>query len=210
MFSAQSSEEIRYGVIVCPDCDLLNRLPDGCRGSLLCSRCGAVLARYRPNSIDRSLALTFTAVILFLLSNAFPFLAMESGGMVQETTLLSGTLELWRHGLYLLSLLVLSTCVLVPLLQMIGLLYILIPLRWARHPARHAALIFRFIQIAEPWGMMEVFMIGILVASVKLGHMASLFPGTSVFSFGALILVMASVFSSLDSRLLWHLLDLRR
>ena len=198
-------------VIACPDCDLLNRLPaEKTTATLLCSRCGAVLARHKPNSIERSLALTLTALTLFILANSFPFLAMKTGGMVQETTLLTGIHELWKQELYGLASLVLLTCVLVPLVQMVGLLYILLPLQWDRRPAIHGARVFRLVQEIAPWGMMEVFMMGILVALVKLGHMATIVPGISVFSFGGLIFVMAAAFSALDPPLLWQRLDLRQ
>lgn len=198
-------------VIACPDCDLLNRLPtEETTATLLCSRCGAVLARHKPNSIERSLALTLTALTLFILSNSFPFLAIKTGGFVQETTLLTGIRELWKQDMQGLSCLVLLTCVLVPGLQMFGLLYILMPLQGRRRPAAHAARVFRLVQEVAPWGMMEVFMMGILVALVKLGHMATIVPGISVFSFGGLIFVMAAAFSSLDPPLLWQSLDLRR
>ncbi|MEW6518927.1 MAG: paraquat-inducible protein A [Thermodesulfobacteriota bacterium] len=198
-------------VVACHDCDLLNRLPAGIEATLVCARCGAVLRRHRrANSIDRSLALTLAALILFIISNSFPFLAMKSGGFVQETTLLTGIHELWKQELYGLSSLVLLTCVLVPLAQIAGLLYILAPLQWAPRPAPQAARVFRLVQEVAPWGMMEVFMLGILVALVKLGKMATIIPGISVFSFGLLIFVMAAAFSSLDPPLLWDRLDLRR
>lgn len=200
----------RPRVVACPDCDLLNRFPEDYRSTLLCARCGAVLYRRRPNSIDRSLALALAALVLFLLSNSFPFLAMKSGGFVQETTLLTGIRELWKQELQGLSLLVLFTCVVAPLAQMLGLLYILAPLKWGRRPAVGAARVFRLVQEIAPWGMMEVFMMGILVALVKLGHMATIVPGVSVYSFGALIFVMAAAFSCLDPHLLWDRLDLRR
>lgn len=198
-------------IVACPDCDLLNRFPDQVRDKLLCHRCGAVLyRRHHHNSIDISLALTLTALLLFLISNSFAFLAMKSGGFIQETTLLTGIHELWKQELYGLSALVFFTCILVPLLQMAGLLYILAPLQWGRRPAPHATRVFRLVQEVAPWGMMEIFMIGILVALVKLGHMATIVPGISVFSFGALIFAMAAAFISLDPPLLWERLDLRR
>ena len=197
-------------IVACHDCDLLNRLPGQSTATILCARCGAVLRRAKPNSIERSLALTLCGLILFVLSNSFPFLAMKTGGFVQETTLLTGIHELWKQELYGLATLVLLTCVLVPLAQMTGLLYILAPLHWARGPAPFAARVFRLVQEVAPWGMMEVFMVGILVALVKLGHMATIIPGVSVFSFGALIFVMAAAFTSLDPPLLWDRLDLRR
>jgi paraquat-inducible protein A len=204
-------ESLPPTVIACPDCDLLNRLPaKETTATLQCGRCGAVLIRHKPNSIERSLALTLTALTLFVLSNSFPFLAMKTGGFVQETTLLTGIRELWKQDMQGLSCLVLLTCVLVPGLQMIGLLYILMPLQWGRRPAAHAARVFRLVQEVAPWGMMEVFMMGVLVALVKLGHMATIVPGISVFSFGGLIFVMAAAFSTLDPPLLWQRLDLRR
>ncbi|MBI4791989.1 MAG: paraquat-inducible protein A [Deltaproteobacteria bacterium] len=200
----------RQNVVACHDCDLLNRLPAGTGATLVCVRCGAVLRKHRTNSIDRSLALTLAALILFIVSNSFPFLAMKSGGFVQETTLLTGVRELWKQELYGLSSLVLLTCVLVPLAQITGLLYILAPLRWNAGPAPHAVRVFRLVQDVAPWGMMEVFMLGILVALVKLGKMAIIIPGISVFSFCFLIFVMAAAFATLDPPLLWDRLDLRR
>lgn len=194
-------------LVACPDCDLLNRLDGPATATLVCRRCGAILRRHRPNSIDRSLALIVAALLLFALANSFPFLAMKSGGFIQETTLLSGVQQLWHQGLRLLAALVLATCVLVPAMQMIGLLAILLPLRLGWRPLPGAASILRLVQAAAPWGMMEVFMVGILVALVKLGHMATIVPGVSVFSFAALIVVMAAAFSTLDPALIWARLD---
>ena len=196
-------------LVACPDCDLLNRLAGPATATLLCARCGAVLRRHRPDSIDRTLALVVAALLLFALANAFPFLAMQTGGLVQETTLLSGVHELWRQDLRLLAALVFCTCVLVPAAQLTGLVTILLPLRLGRRPPPGAARILRLVQAAAPWGMMEVFMLGILVALVKLGHMATIVPGVSVFSFAALIVVMAAAFSTLDPVLLWARLDPR-
>jgi paraquat-inducible protein A len=197
-------------IMACPDCDILSRFPAASRCTYLCMRCGAVLYRHRPDSIDRSLALTCAALILFIISNSFPFLAMKSGGLIQQTTLISGIVELWRQELYALAAVVMLTCLVVPLTQMTGLLYILAPLRWAARPAPLANRVFRLILHATPWGMMEVFMLGILVALVKLGKMATIVPGISAFSFVVLILVMAWAVSNLNPAELWDHLDQRR
>jgi len=196
-------------VVACHDCDLLNQLPEEVTATLLCARCGAVLHRYRPNSIDRSLALTLSALTLFIVALSFPFLAMKSGGFIQETRLLTGIMELWRQELYGLATLVLFTCVLIPLGQIAGLLYLLAPLKWSL-PAPHAMRVFRLLRHVAPWGMLEIFMLGILVALVKLGKMATIVPGISVFAFGLLVLVMAAAISALDPPLLWERLERRR
>ena len=196
-------------VVACHDCDLLNHLPDEVPATLLCARCGAVLRRHRPDSIDRSLALTLSALILFVVANSFPFLAMKSGGFVQESRLMTGIHELWLQELYGLATLVLLTCVLIPLGQIAGLLYLLVPLKWEL-PAPHAIRVFRLMRHITPWGMLEIFMLGILVALVKLGKMATIVPGISVFAFGLLVLVMAAAISALDPPLLWERLDRRQ
>ena len=206
---APNRDPVPPSLVACPDCDLLNRLDGPAAATLLCARCGAVLRRHRPDSIDRTLALVVAALLLFALANAFPFLAMQTGGLVQETTLLSGVHELWRQDLRLLAALVFATCVLVPAAQLIGLGTILLPLRLGRRPPPGATRILRLVQAAAPWGMMEVFMLGILVALVKLGHMATIVPGVSVFSFAALIVVMAAALSTLDPALVWARLDPR-
>ena len=206
---APNRDPVPPSLVACPDCDLLNRLAGPATATLLCARCGAVLRRHRPDSIDRTLALVVAALLLFALANAFPFLAMQTGGLVQETTLLSGVHELWRQDLRLLAALVFCTCVLVPAAQLIGLGTILLPLRLGRRPPPGATRILRLVQAAAPWGMMEVFMLGILVALVKLGHMATIVPGVSVFSFAALIVVMAAALSTLDPALVWARLDPR-
>lgn len=196
--------------VACPDCDLLNRLDQGCHLTQVCGRCGAVLQRYRPNSVDRSLALTIAALILLGISNFFPFLAMRSGGFFQETTLTTGVIELWVQKEYGLAVLIAFTCIGAPLMQIFGLLYILTPLRIGRKPLPGAAGLLRTTYHLAPWAMMEVFMIGILVALVKLSHMATIIPGISVLSFALLIFVMPAALSSLDLPLLWDKLDLRR
>jgi len=196
-------------VVACHDCDLLNQFPDEVTATLLCARCGAVLHRHKPNSIDRSLALTFSALTLFIVALCFPFLAMKSGGFVQETRLLTGIRELWRQDLYGLATLVLLTCVLIPLGQITGLLYLLAPLKW-NLPAPHAIRVFRLLRHVAPWGMLEIFMLGILVALVKLGKMATIVPGISVFAFGLLVLVMAAAINALDLPLLWERLGRRQ
>jgi len=196
-------------VVACHDCDLLNQLPDKTAATLLCARCGAVLRRHRPDSLDRSLALTLGALILFATALSFPFLAMKSGGFVQETTLLTGIHELWKQELYGLAALVLLTCVLVPLTQIGGLLYLLVPVK-LNLSAPGAIPVFRLLQHVAPWGMLEIFMLGILVALVKLGKMATIVPGISAFAFGALVLVMAAAITVLDPPLLWERLDRRQ
>jgi paraquat-inducible protein A len=82
------------------------------------------------------------------------------------------------------------------------MLYVLLPLKFNRLP-RMLPRVFRLVQSLQPWGMMEVFMLGILVSVVKLAKTAKVVPGIALFSFLVLIFVMAASAASLDPKLIW-------
>jgi paraquat-inducible protein A len=190
--------------IACHDCDLIHHInPLPAKGAAVCIRCGAVLYKHKPNSQERTLAFAFAALILFVLANSFPFLGLKIGAQVRQTTLITGIYELYRQGVQVIAILVLLTTVLVPFIQMMCLFYILLPLKFGRLPKR-LPWVLRFFQRIQPWGMIEVFMVGILVSVVKLAKMAKIIPGISLYSFLALIFVLSAMTVSLDAHLIWQ------
>lgn len=193
-------------LMACHECDLLHRVagPIPAGATARCRRCGAALLRPRPRGTERALALALAGTILFALSNLFPFLSFKLQGLVQETLLLSGIRQLYAQGLGGLALLVLFTTIVAPGLQLLFLIYILAPLRWNRL-APGTFRVLRYFRQLQPWGMTEVFMLGILVSIVKLAKMAQVLPGISVYSFMALIFVIAAAMASLDPHAIWEL-----
>jgi len=199
-----------HSLMACHDCDLIQRLPHLSEpGTVQCVRCGAVLHQKKRNSIERTLSWTLAGLVLFGIANSFPFLAFKLEAQVRQTTLLTGIEELYAQGMPELSLIVLLTTVLVPLGQMLCMLYILLPLKFNFIP-RGLPRVFRIVRHLAPWSMMEVFMLGILVSVVKLAKMAKIVPGVALFSFLALIFVMAAMTASLDSHLIWEKWENRR
>ena len=190
--------------IACHECDVIHRIkPLPAKEAAHCIRCGAVLYKHKPNSLERTLAFAFAGLILFILANSFPFLGLKIGSQVRETTLITGIYELYVQGMQVIAILVLLTTVLVPFTQILCLLYILLPLKSHRLP-KGLPRLFRFVNSVGPWGMMEVFMVGILVSLVKLAGMAKITPGISLYSFLAFIFVLAAMTVSLDSHLIWQ------
>ena len=200
----QPSATTTEPLVACHECDLIHRvraLPTG--GKAACIRCGALLYQNKRNSLERSLAFVLAGLILFILANSFPFLALRIGSQIRQTTLITGIHELYLQHMQAVAILVFCTTILAPLFQMICLLYILLPLRLNRKP-RQLPVVFRFVRSLQPWSMMEVFMVGILVSVVKLAKMAQIIPGIALFCFLALIFVMAAMAVSLDEHLIWH------
>ena len=191
-------------LIACHECDLIHRMIEPpTKGAAHCIRCDAVLYKHKPNSLERTLAFAVAGLILFILANSFPFLGLKIGAQVRETTLITGINELYVQGMRVISILVLITTVLAPLIQMLCMFYVLLPLKFGRVP-KGLPRVFRFLNSVLPWSMMEVFMVGILVSVVKLAKMAKIIPGVSLYSFLALIFILAAMNVSLDSHLIWQ------
>ncbi|KAE8754827.1 MULTISPECIES: paraquat-inducible protein A [Paraburkholderia] len=207
MTTATTNEANEAGpipLVACHECDLLQREsavpPDG---TLRCCRCHAELYRAHPDSTDRALAFTLTCVVLFFISNLYPIVGLAVNGDLVETTLLGAVRVLYKDGMWPIAGLVLATTFLMPLMQMTAMAYLLVPLQLNRRPY-HADFVFRLMHLAQPWGMTEVLILGMLVALVKLAHIASVVPGVALWSFGALMLLLAAAGSAFDPHALWR------
>ena len=199
---------IEPGLIACHECGQVHRvmpLPDG--GGAKCTRCGSGLYRAKRNSIERSLMLTISALFLFVVAVSFPFMTFELEGREQQSDLFTGVWELYDQGLWPLAVLVFCAMILFPLLKLLGSLYVLLPLWLGKRPP-HAAGVFKLIETLHPWAMMEVFLLGVLVAYVKLVEMATIELGVALYSFSALIVVMVWAEASLDPREVWDRLPI--
>lgn len=191
-------------LIVCHDCDLPQRrvdVPPG--GRARCARCGAVLYRSRPGGLQVQMALNLTAILVFLTANLFPIVTLKAQGAHSATTLSGTAIALWQQGMEPVALLVLFTAILVPALELASLACLLWPLALGRAPAGFSRLLVLLHRV-HPWSMAEVFLMGVLVALVKLAHLAEVSPGVGLWSFGALIVLLALNAGSFDSQALWR------
>jgi len=194
-------------LIACRYCDLLQReipLKPGCAAS--CSRCGAVLYRNATDSIERTLAFTLAAAVLFVIANVFPLFAIEVQGSHSAITLFGAVRSLWDQQMHFISLLVFLTTILIPALELVTMTYLLLPLRFCHVPAGYTHFL-RVMQIVEPWSMIEVFMLGVLVSLVKLTGSFKVIPGVALWSFGCLTLLLAAAAASFSVRDVWARLN---
>ncbi|MFC5475730.1 paraquat-inducible protein A [Paraherbaspirillum soli] len=191
-------------LIACEGCDALYRKqPLGHAEIARCLRCGTELERDPGSQRERLLPLTVAALILFVIANAFPIVEIELQGLRSQTTLFGAILSLQAEGMSLVALLVLATTILSPLLQLLFLFYLLIPLARQVRPPGFSWLV-RAMQAMRPWGMVEVFLLGVLVAVVKLSNMATVLPDAALWAFGGLTVVLTAVFS-FDPRYFWQM-----
>ena len=196
-------------LFACHECDALQRLPVLSPGhTARCRTCGAKLLRYPRGGLQRSIALYSTALILLLLANAFPFLILDIQGRREVTTIFGASRALYSAGMAELAVAVFMTSILAPALLISSSLYVLLA-AWLRKPLRGARSALSWISHLQPWGMLDVFMLGVLVAFVKLGNMATMHVGISLYAFCGLIVMSAAATASLEPHMLWRQLDRR-
>jgi paraquat-inducible protein A len=197
-------------VIVCHACDLAHRL-DSLAGEarVRCVRCRAELYRTNDRSPDTAIALAATALALFILANVYPLVAMTVNGSTQMTTLIGAAEAFYEQGYSALALLVAFTAVIVPLIQVVTLLYVLVPLRLGRI-VRGQNLLFRMLTALRPWGLTEVFMLGAVVALVKLSAQAEVSPQVSLVAYGLLMMSSAALTSATPSEQYWRWVKAQR
>jgi paraquat-inducible protein A len=191
-------------MLACPECDLLHRAGRPGRGTIqLCTRCGAVLGRGGAITLDGVLALHVAALILLALANAFPLMAVRLHGTERMASIPGCVRVLDSLGWPWLSALLLTTVVLGPFVQLGGMILVLLQLH-RRRPGAWVPRVFRFLEEFQRWGMVEVFLLGILVSYAKLAQMATVVPGLSLYALGGFIVVAAMAASSLEPRTVWE------
>jgi paraquat-inducible protein A len=189
----------------CHECDLLQRepiLPPG--GVACCPRCNAVLYRDIPDSIDRGLAYALGAAILFIVANIFPIVGLEVQGTLNATSLYGAVEKIWDNDMKGVAALVFATTILIPAVEISLMLYVLLPLKFGRLPGELASIL-RIVQSVRPWSMTQVFILGVLVALVKLAHLAHVVPGVALWAFGGLIVLLTAAGSTFNMHEMWNL-----
>jgi len=190
-------------LMACHDCDLLQKIPPVPeRSAAHCRRCGSMLIQNKPKSFQRPLALLFAGVILFVMFNAFPFLTFKKEGLEHQTHVVTGIRQLAGQGMEALAALVAINLIIIPGLSLLASLYVLVPMSLNRRvPGMFR--VFRYLRLLQPWHMVEIFMLGVLVSMVKLAKMAQIIPGVAVYSLTAFIFVMAAASAAIDPHEVW-------
>ena len=191
-------------LLVCPHCDALHRsVALGKHEKAVCIACGHTLARHHSLTVDQLLALTVAAALCFLIGNAYPLMTIDLAGIHTEATVWGAALLL-LHGWTTLPGVVLAVSMfLLPLLQIALLLWVLIFARLQRRaPGLRAALV--ALHRSRPWSMTEVFLLGALVAIVKLSSWLHVVPGIGLWALATLTILL-TILSLVESRFWWSL-----
>ena len=194
-------------ILVCDQCDLLlDEIPLEPGGKAACCRCGNILYRNKPNGLRLSLMFSITGAALFLVSNFFPIVTIDSNGLSNSTTLLDAPYRLVHDGIPSIAALVFATTFLMPALEILALIYLLFPLSLDRLPPGFSYA-FRLVHFVKPWSMIEVFMLGLLVTITKLNAFASVVPDIALGSFVLLMFTVTAAAANFDPHSFWQRIE---
>lgn len=187
------------GLACCHVCYALTRVELGA-----CPRCGAGLHLRTPDSLQRTVALLATSLLLYIPANVLPIMTTSQLGGEIESTILGGVILLIDMGSYPIAAIIFIASVLVPIGKMLTLSW----LCWTvarRHETSHRqrTVLYRATEFIGRWSMVDVFVVTILVALVHLGGIMRVTPGLASIAFGGVVIVTMLAAASFDPRLIW-------
>ena len=188
----------------CPECDLLLKPAHPKIGEKVhCPRCGLLLSRPRQQSVERTFALSIAGFILFFPANLLPMVGITLLGNANTGELYSGVLALYNDGMEAVAIVVFLASILFPLVY-ISLALLISGHLYFNHPNRYLIGWMRWMHHLNEWVMLEVYLLGIIVACVKLMAIAPLKFGGGLYAFIALIIITTLLTGGMDSELFWQ------
>jgi paraquat-inducible protein A len=194
------------GLVACRVCGLLSRWREAGPGNVLrCPRCSSTLHRRKPGSLSRTAALVLAGFLLYIPANALPVMKVIYAGRGEPDTILSGVEVLFNTGQPAVAILVLFASITVPLIKLVGLaLMVLAVRRRSRWRRRDRTVFYRLVEFIGRWSMLDIFMISILVALVKLKALSTIEAGQGAVWFALVVVITMFAAASFDPRLIWE------
>ena len=194
-------------IVSCDTCGLVQALDPLTPGAAAeCMRCGSfVAARRTAGSLEVTAALAFAALILYVPANIYPIMKMHLHGAYSENTVWDGIVTLMRYDEWFVAFIVFMASMVIPLVKLAGLFSLVITARmgWGRR-LRSRTSLYKFIDAIGPWAMLDVFLLAVLVALVKLSNWATIVPGPGLIAFTMVVVLTMLASAVFDPKLIWE------
>ena len=197
--------------ISCRTCGLVQRLVELPPGTVAeCARCSATLGGQKRHSLARTAAFSLAALVFYAPANLYPVLQMDLYGVHSENTVWQGCVALFEQGQKAVAVVVFVASILSPVLKLLGLFFLTaMTAVGSRRWRRGRTWIYKAVEVIGPWAMLDVFLVAILVALVKLGELATVLPGRGLIAFAAVVVLTILASTSFDPALIWQTRDPR-
>lgn len=197
-------------LVICHECDLLMGKPHLQDGETAeCPRCGYEVHRHQPHMVQRSLALVLSALIFYLPANFMPIMSLELLGQKNDDTIWSAVKALYLSDMTVIALVVFLSSMLIPLIKLFTQLWVLLILQ-LNGSARFGLWLYRTYHNMREWGMLEVYMFGVLVSIVKMIDLGDLSLGLGLACFVGLLVSQIWLEATMNDHQVWEMLEEQR
>lgn len=192
-------------VLACETCGLAQRVAELPPGTVAeCIRCGYPVSSH-SYGVDITAALALAALVLYVPANLYPILKMDIYGAYSESTVWDGVVSLWQHNEYFVAIVVFLASIVIPLVKLLGLFFLVVSVKWGYgRRLRGRTRVYKFIDAIGPWAMLDVFLLAILVALVKLGALGHVLPGPGLLPFSLVVGLTILASQAFDTKLIWE------
>lgn len=174
-----------------------------------CPRCGSHLHLRKPDSIQRTVSLMTAAAVLYIPANMLPMMTVVELGDVTEHTIIGGMLSFWRSGAYPIAIVIFTASIVIPLLKIVALTWLCLAATGKVSPSpKMLGKIYWFTELLGRWSMVDIFVVGILVALVQLGNYMTITVGPGAVAFGGVVVLTMFAAMTFEPRLLWDRLEM--
>jgi paraquat-inducible protein A len=197
---------VRSDLLSCSTCGLVQQVDPLLPGRRAqCPRCGSTVSEGPRGSLRLTAALAVAALILYVPANIYPIMGMHFYGAYRESTVWDGVVSLAEHNQWFVAIIVFLASMVIPVLKLSGLLYLVISTRFSLgRRQRDRTRIYKFIEVIGPWAMLDVFLLAVLVALVKLGTLVTILPGPGLIAFAAVVVLTMLASASFDPKVIWQ------
>ena len=187
---------------MCNFCSSSIPVQEGYQGSIDCNRCGHKNHRLKPKSAQLTLIFSLTALIFYIPANIFPFMTIELYGNRNSSTIWSGILTLIDEGSWPIAIIIFLASVLIPFLKLIILFYLSLTANTNKHSYFKTRL-YHMVEVIGRWSMLDIFILAVLVAIMKLGPWTSVEPEVGSLMFACVVIFTMLASAYFDPQLLW-------
>lgn len=169
-----------------------------------CGRCHSVVYARIPFSVQKTLALLFTACVLYIPANTLPIMRTVSFGDTIDSTIISGFILMWQDGAYPVAIIILIASVIVPIAKILVMLWLCYLTRLTYYQRQSfSTRIYRLVDWVGRWSMVDVLVVAIMAALVRFDLLMSVYPGVGALVFAIVVITTMLAALSFDPRLLW-------
>jgi paraquat-inducible protein A len=195
---------IEADILSCPNCHELIKSEESVNSIAICPRCGEEVSIRKIDSLQNTFALVIASIIFYIPANMLPMMRVETFAGASADTIISGVIYFIETGSYLIAFVIFVASIIVPIAKIIILLYLLYSAKYHTHlTKKQKTKLYRLTELIGRWSMVDVYVVGIMVALVHFGGLSEIKADMGANFFLIVVVLTMLAAHEFDPRLIW-------